>query len=187
MTTNRPPPVYGRTYQPGGVPAGLGAPFPGMSASLATLILEDVDKGKDPCAESTQRSDMTAFGFITGLATFAFTGDAGLGFGVGLLSSLGASDKSQWSCDLHKRFRWSLLATIDAGKPRCLETLSQRQVDGKLQETLTRQCAAIEEGNFKRIAKVEAAPTALPASVPARTNRATPARLRDATPDKPPK
>ncbi|MFA9262490.1 MAG: hypothetical protein ACEQSB_04010 [Undibacterium sp.] len=172
-----------------GVPAGLGiVPFSGMSAELASLILADIDKGENPCDASTQRRSVTAFGFITGLATFALTGDAGIGLGVGLLSSLGASNGSQWNCDLHRRFRWSLMATIEAGKPRCLETLQQRQTNGSgVQETLTRDCAAVEVKNFKRIGEMASLPLAAPAPASAPMSRVMPARLRNAEPDRPPK
>lgn len=184
VTTTPPPVVYGRGYRPGTF-AGLGAPFPGMSASLATIILADVDKGRNPCESTSQWKEVSVTGFLAGLATFALTGDPSIAAGLGLFSALGVSGNSQWNCELHKRFRWSLMATIDAGQPRCLDTLKQRRVNGKLDETLTRQCAVIEQKNFKRIDDAVATPAA--ASAPVRAIRETPVRLRDATPEKPPK
>lgn len=188
VVMNHPPRGFGTMapYQ-GTYPVDLGiAPFPGVSAELAKLILADIDKGKDPCTSSEKRSSMTAFSFITGLATFALTGDAGIGLGVGLLSSLGASDRAQWTCDFHRRFRWSLMATIEAAKPRCLETLKQRQINGVLHETLTRDCAAIEEKVFKRIGEVQSptTPASAPAPLaprPAPARPASPARSWDGT------
>ncbi len=188
VVMNRVPQGFDGVYQPqAGLQSGVGvSSVAGISAESAAMLLRELETGGNPCTAKSHNSRLTVGSVIGGLVGVVLTGDLrGLAFGA-LIGASGGSSEAKWNCMSYTRTRMALLSVIDAAKARCESTLSQREVNGVLSTTKTKECKAIEAMDFERIGQGQAqataaAPTPAPAApVPRRVAPAA-ARSWDGT------
>lgn len=183
VVVNRVPQGFDGVYQPQvGLQSGVGvSAVASISAESAVMLLRELESAGNPCTAKNHNSRLTVGGVIGGLVGVVLTGDLrGLAFGA-LIGASGGSAEAKWNCVSYTRTRMVLLSVIDTARARCKSTLSQRETNGVLDTTKTKECTAIETMEFERIGQGQAqaaaaAPTPTPAaSVP---RRAAPAAAR---------
>lgn len=187
----------------GSVPSTMGtmsgAIPAGMTPDRARQLLADLRAvTPNPCSGESNTKG-TSVGVALGAAAGAVIGAVfsrnpgqgalrGAAIGGVLGAASGHSDVTM-SCEAWSTREAELQTVVYAGEPRCRDALHQREVNGRLGTTKTRDCGTVEGKNFERIgegkpktAQAPAAHTAPPP--PRRAPISTPPKLEEELPPK---
>ncbi|TXH06778.1 MAG: glycine zipper 2TM domain-containing protein [Candidatus Moraniibacteriota bacterium] len=149
----------------------------GMSPEMATELLAELDRQPNPCTvrESTTRTMIgTAIGAVVGAVIGGGRNHARGAIVGGLIGAAGGNSSADWTCQRYTDTKLALRATIDAAKPRCRDGLHEREVDGRLMTSKTRDCSATEARDFDRIGENRPATRPRPVRMERQTSSSLP-------------